>query len=185
MISVKGGRMSKRAGNVVTLQEVVDEVGKDATRFFFALRSPGAHFEFDLDLAKKQAADNPVFYVQYVHARCCSIFRESEKKGWRWNNTDWEPPNNDLEIAPAEKDVLLHMAAFPNVVEICAKDFSNHHLTVYLLELAGKFHSFYETCHVLVDDPQVRSFRLGIVEAIRKRVAQGLDLLGVSAPDKL
>lgn len=185
MISVKGGKMSKRAGNVVTLQEVVDEVGRDATRFFFALRSPGAHFEFDLDLAKKQASDNPVFYVQYVHARCCSIFRECEKKGWGLDMKSLAAPSGKFQGAAAEKDVILHLATFPAVVEACAKDFSNHHLTVYLQELAGKFHSFYETSHVLVDDVAVRNFRLGIVDAIRKRVAEGLDLLGVSAPESL
>ncbi len=182
MISIKGARMSKRAGNVVTLQEVVDEVGRDATRFFFALRSPGAHFEFDLDLAKKQANDNPVYYVQYLHARCCSIFREAEKKGW--GKVDATAPLKE-PLTDIEKETLVHLASFDRVVEICASDKSNHHLTVYLQELAGKFHSFYEKCHVLVDDAGTRAFRLGLVGAIRKRVAQGLDLLGVSAPVQL
>jgi arginyl-tRNA synthetase len=91
LVSIKGGRMSKRAGDMVTLEEVVNDVGRDATRFFFALRSPGAHFEFDLDLAKKQASENPVFYVQYVHARCCSIFREAEKRRMTWVSNPHEP----------------------------------------------------------------------------------------------
>lgn len=183
LVSIKGGRLSKRAGDMISLQEVVDEVGRDATRFFFALRSPGAHFEFDLDLAKKQASDNPVFYVQYVHARCCSIFREAAKRGF---STDFKAGAALKEpVAPAERDVILHLASFQRVVEQCARDFSNHHLTVYLQELAGKYHSFYETCHVLVDDENVRSFRLGLVDAIRRRVAEGLDLLGVGAPDSL
>lgn len=182
MISIKGARMSKRAGNVVTLQEVVEDVGRDATRFFFALRSPGAHFEFDLDLAKKQANDNPVYYVQYLHARCCSIFREAEKRGFKAAD---KPAALKEPLAAIEKDVLVHLASFDRVVEICAKDKSNHHLTVYLQELAGKFHSFYEKCHVLVDDAGTRGFRLGLVGAIRRRVAQGLDLLGVSAPEQL
>jgi arginyl-tRNA synthetase len=185
LVSIKGGRLSKRAGDIITLQELVDEVGRDATRFFFALRSPGAHFEFDLDLAKKQAPDNPVFYVQYVHARCCSIFREAEKRGYSVDPLGWKKLDIKEPVAEAEKAVLLHLASFDRTVELCAKDFSNHHLTVYLLELAGKYHSFYEKCHVLVDDAAVRSFRLGLVEAIRRRVAEGLGLLGVTAPNEL
>ncbi|MFN0117220.1 MAG: arginine--tRNA ligase [Elusimicrobiota bacterium] len=185
LVSIKGGRLSKRAGDMVTLQELVEEVGKDAARFFFALRGPGTHFEFDLDLAKKQASDNPVFYVQYVHARCRSIFREAEKRGLSTDVTFWKNKPLAEKVADAEKDVLLHLASFDKVVELCAKDRSNHHLTVYLLELAGKYHSFYEKCHVLVEDPVTRSFRLALVESIRKRVAEGLELLGVSAPESL
>ena len=185
MISIKGGKtMSKRAGDIVSLQELVDEVGKDATRFFFALRSPGAHFEFDMDLAKKQASDNPVFYVQYVHARCCSIFREAEKKGFKTDAAALTG-GGTVAVTPEEKNVLLHLSAFDRTVEACAKDSSNHHLTVYLMDLAGRYHSFYEKCFVLVDDAAVRSFRLGLIDAIRKRVKQGLDLLGVSAPETL
>jgi arginyl-tRNA synthetase len=185
LVSIKGGRLSKRAGDMITLEEVVEEVGKDATRFFFALRSPGAHFEFDLDLAKKQAADNPVFYVQYVHARCVSIFREAEKRGVSTDLTVWVKDQPKEPLQKSERDVLLHLMSFSTVVSLCARDYSNHHLTVYLQELAGKYHSFYENCTVLVDDPSLRSFRLALVDAIRRRVAQGLDLLGVSAPDKL
>lgn len=185
LVSIKGGRLSKRAGDMITLEEVVEEVGKDATRFFFALRSPGAHFEFDLDLAKKQAADNPVFYVQYVHARCVSIFREAEKRGVSTDLTLWIKDQPKEPLQKSERDVLLHLMSFSNVVSLCARDYSNHHLTVYLQELAGKYHSFYENCTVLVDDPSLRSFRLALVDAIRRRVAQGLDLLGVGAPDKL
>lgn len=185
MVSIMGGRLSKRAGDIVTLKELVQEVGKDATRFFFALRSPGSHFEFDLDLAKKQAPDNPVYYVQYVHARCCSIFREAEKRGFSTDPSAWKKAGFTPSLHEAERTMLLHLMGFDRTVQLCAKDYSNHHLTVYLLELAGKFHSFYEQCPVLDSEPSVRSFRLGLIEAIRRRVAQGLDLLGVSAPDKL
>jgi len=187
MVSIKGGRLSKRAGDMITLREVVEEVGKDATRFFFALRSPGAHFEFDLDLAKKQANENPVFYVQYVHARCCSIFSEAEKRGLSAPPLYWEKESGSFPapLEEAEKDALLQLMSFGKTVELCARDYSNHHLTVYLLELAGKFHSFYEQCRVLEGNPQQRSFRLDLVRAIRDRVKEGLDLLGVSAPEKL
>jgi arginyl-tRNA synthetase len=185
LVSIKGGRMSKRAGDMVTLQEVIDEVGKDATRFFFALRSPGAHFEFDLDLAKKQASENPVYYVQYVHARCRSIFREAEKRGYKTDVLAWKNQPLPEPIHEAEKAVLLHLGNFEHILEMCAADYSSHHLTVYLVELAGKYHSFYEKCMVLVDNDAQRSYRLGLVEAIRRRVAEGLNLLGVNAPDSL
>lgn len=185
LVSIKGGRLSKRAGDMITLRDLIEEVGKDAARFFFALRSPGAHFEFDLDLAKKQASDNPVFYVQYVHARCCSIFQEAKKRGVLTDPLAWQKGQISTPLQPAEKAVLLHLMNFDAVVETCARDQSNHHLTVYLLELAGKYHSFYETCTVLVEEAPLRSFRLDLVDAIRRRVAQGLELLGVSAPEKL
>lgn len=185
LVSLKGGRLSKRAGDMITLREVFEEVGKDAARFFFALRSPGTHFEFDLDLAKKQAPDNPVYYVQYVHARCCSIFREAEKRNMAFDPSAWAKRATPAAFEPEERAVLLHLSSFGRSVELCAKDCSSHHLTIYLLELAGKYHSFYERCHVLVDDPAQRERRLALVEAIRRRVAEGLDLLGVSAPSNL
>ncbi|MCB4756571.1 MAG: arginine--tRNA ligase [Elusimicrobia bacterium] len=185
LVSIKGGRVSKRAGDIVTLREVMDEVGRDAARFFFALRSPGSHFEFDLDLAKKQAPDNPVYYVQYVHARCCSIFKEAEKRGMEADLFGWKKAELNVPLEEAERAVLLQLMDFDRVVQMCARDGSSHHLTVYLLELAGKYHSFYERCRVLEEDPALRSFRLGLIEAIRRRVAKGLDLLGVSAPERL
>ncbi len=182
LVAIKGGRLSKRAGDMVSLRDLFTEVGKDAARFFFALRSPNTHFEFDLDLAKKQASENPVFYVQYVHARCCSIFKEGEKRGF---NTDVSKVSLTGALDPAERAVILHLMNFTHAVEACAKDRSTHHLTIYLMELASKYHSFYEQCMVLVDDEAVRTFRLSLVDAIRKTVATGLSLLGVSAPEKL
>jgi len=185
LVSLKGGRLSKRAGDMITLKEVVEEVGRDAARFFFALRSPGAHFEFDLDLAKKQASDNPVFYVQYVHARCVSLFREAEKRGFSTDLFVWQTADFSSPLHEAERAVFLQLMDFDRVVGLCARDCSSHHLTIYLQELAGKYHRFYEHCHVLDENASVRSFRLALVEAIRRRVAKGLELLGVSAPDKL
>ncbi len=185
LVSIKGGRLSKRAGDMISLREVIEEVGKDAARFFFALRSPGAHFEFDLDLAKKQAPDNPVYYVQYVHARCCSLFREAEKRGFDADPLAWQKLALTTPFHEAERAVLLQLMSFDHVVATCAKECSSHLLTVYLLELAGKYHSFYEQCHVLDENPSLRAFRLGLVEALRRRVAKGLELLGVSAPETL
>lgn len=182
LVSVKGGRLSKRAGDMVTLRELIQDVGKDAARFFFALRSPDTHFEFDLDLAKKQASENPVFYVQYVHARCCSIFKEAEKRGY---NAESAAPGPSFTLESPERAVVLHLMNFEHVVEMCARDRSTHHMTVYLIELASKYHSFYEQCKVLVDDAPLRSFRLKLIDAIRRHVAQGLNLIGVSAPETL
>jgi arginyl-tRNA synthetase len=183
-VSIKGGRLSKRAGDMVSLRDLFTEVGKDAARFFFALRSPNTHFEFDLDLAVKQASENPVFYVQYVHARCCSIFKEAEKRGFSTSLKNVKA-NGLPKLEAAERAVILHLMNFTHAVEACAKDRSTHHLTIYLMELAGKYHSFYEQCQVLVDDENIRTFRLSLIDAIRKTVAKGLLLVGVGAPEKL
>jgi arginyl-tRNA synthetase len=184
LVSIKGGRLSKRAGDMVSLRDLFTEVGKDAARFFFALRSPNTHFEFDLDLAVKQASENPVFYVQYVHARCCSIFKEAEKRGFSTSLKNVKA-NGLPKLEAAERAVILHLMNFTHAVEACAKDRSTHHLTIYLMELAGKYHSFYEQCQVLVDDENIRTFRLSLIDAIRKTVAKGLLLVGVGAPEKL
>lgn len=184
---VRGGKpvaMSTRTGEFVRLTEVVEEVGKDAARFFFALRSPNSQLEFDLDLAKRQASDNPVFYVKYVHARCCSIFREAEKRGVgpAGSIADFSAPN---ALDPAERALLVRLASFPDVLEQCAKDLTPHHMTDFLLKLAGDFHRFYEQCSVLnATDPQ-RLFRLALVDGVRATIKNGLSLLGVDAPETM
>ncbi|HRY30213.1 MAG TPA: arginine--tRNA ligase, partial [Elusimicrobiota bacterium] len=183
---VRGGKpvaMSTRAGEFVTLREVLDEVGKDACRFFFAMRSPDSQLEFDLDLAKKQAPENPVFYVQYVHARCCSIFRESEKRGFFVEDTSrFAPPE---ELAAEERGLLVRLVSYPDVVEQCRRDMSPHHLTTYLLALAGDFHRFYENCRVLDESRKVMLFRLALTDAVRVIIRSGLSLLGVGAPETM
>jgi len=173
--------MSTRSGEFVTLKEVMDEVGKDACRFFFALRSPNSHLEFDLELAKKQAPENPVFYVQYVHARCCSLFREAEKRGVTIGDTAaFSAPK---ELAPRERALLVKLASFPDTLEQCRKDLSPHHLTAYLLSLAGEYHRFYEECRVLGEPADVTAFRLALVDGVRTLIKNGLNLLGASAPE--
>jgi arginyl-tRNA synthetase len=137
--------------------------------------------EFDLDLAVKQASENPVYYVKYVHARCCSLFKEAEKRGFAFTPS----LEGEIVLEPAERAVVLHLMEFERIVELCARDRTTHHLTIYLIELASKYHSFYEKCQVLVDDAVVRSFRMSLVDAIRRHVAKGLNLLGVDAPEKL
>ncbi|HOW27141.1 MAG TPA: arginine--tRNA ligase [Elusimicrobiota bacterium] len=175
--------MSTRSGEFVTLTEVVDEVGRDAARFFFALRSPDSHLEFDLELAKRQAPENPVFYVQYVHARCCSLFREAEKRGIQAADvTDFTVP---ARLSEPERDLLMKLISYPDTLEMCVEDLSPHHLTAYLLGLASEFHRFYEKCRVLSDDAAEARFRLAIVDGTRTIIRNALQLLGVSSPDKM
>jgi arginyl-tRNA synthetase len=183
---VRGGKpvaMSTRSGEFVTLQEVMDEVGKDACRFYFAMRSPDSHLEFDLEKAKKQAPENPVFNVQYAHARTCSLFREAEKRGVPLDGIGAFSSRGSLEAR--ERSLLLRLASYPDVVEQCRKDLSPHHLTAFLLALAADFHRFYEGCRVLGEPPDVAGFRLAIVQGVQIILRSGLSLLGVSAPDSM
>ncbi|MBK8574257.1 MAG: arginine--tRNA ligase [Elusimicrobia bacterium] len=185
---VRGGKpvaMSTRTGEFVRLTEVVDEVGKDAARFFFALRSPNSQLEFDLDLAKREASDNPVFYVKYVHARCCSIFREAEKRGVGHPLPNTAAFSSPETFDPAERAILLRLASFPDVLDQCAKDLTPHHMTDYLLKLAGDFHRFYENCSVLNATEAQRPFRTALVDGVRTTIKNGLSLLGVDAPETM
>jgi arginyl-tRNA synthetase len=175
--------MSTRSGDYVTLREVMDEVGADACRFFYALRSPNSHLEFDLDLAKKQAPENPVFYVQYVHARCCSLFREAEKRGVPTDRLAEFPAPERLE--PAERALLLRLASYPDVVQQCGRDLTPHHITTYLMGLAGEYHRFYESCRVLGEARETTAFRLALADGVRTIIKNGLSLLGVTAPDAM
>jgi len=185
LVSLSRGRklvsMSTRAGQFVTLREVLDEVGTDACRFFFALRSPNSQLEFDLELAKKHSNENPVFYVQYVHARICSIFCEAEKN----NSILIEKADLKLLSTPEERALMKKLAFFDDTILLCCNETSPHHLTRYLLDLAGLFHKFYDTCRVLTDNKQLTSARLMLIKAVRKTMATGLELLGISAPEQM
>ena len=180
---VRGGQpvpMSTRTGEFVTLKEVVDEVGKDACRFFFLLRAPDSQLEFDLELAKKQSSENPVFYVQYVNARCHSIFRESQ------NRTDLNTePDFSLLNTKEERELMKQLSAFCDILALCEKTMSPHHFTAYLIELADTYHKFYEKCRVLGDDSKLTVSRLKLIEAVTIIIKNGLGLLGVSAPEKM
>jgi len=179
-------KMSKRAGEFVRLREVVDEVGKDACRFFFALRTPDSHLNFDLELAKKQSSENPVYYCQYVHARICSIFREAAKQGLYGPQLPLPGPNGRLLDSAEERALLLKIAWFPETLKECEKLLSPHPLANYVLELAGLYHPFYEK-HRVVDprDPEVSRARLLLCAGVRDVIAQGLGLMGVSAPEQM
>jgi arginyl-tRNA synthetase len=179
-------KMSKRAGTFISLREVVEEVGKDACRFFFALRTADSHLNFDLELAKRQSSENPVFYVQYVHARIHSIFRKAAESGLHAAGADLPMPNASGLVEPEERALLLKLAWFPEVLLDCERLRSPHPLANYLLELAGLFHPFYEKCPVVgAADPLVAKARLLLIAGVRDAIREGLSLLGVSAPDPM
>jgi arginyl-tRNA synthetase len=179
-------KMSKRMGTFIPLRELLDEVGKDACRFFFALRTPDSHLNFDLELAKKQSSENPVFYVQYVHARIFSIFRKAAETGLFPAGSDLPMPNARWLTAPEEKALLNKLAWLPEVLLDCERLLSPHPLANYLMELAGLFHPFYEKCPVVTaEDPEQGKARLLLIAGVRDAIREGLDLLGVSAPEKM
>jgi arginyl-tRNA synthetase len=176
-------KMSKRAGTFISLREIVDEVGKDACRFFFALRTPDSHLNFDLELAKKQSSENPVFYVQYVHARIMSIFRKATETGLIGADAALPMPNARYLTSAQERALLLKLSWFPEVLLDAEKLLSPHPLANYLMELAGLFHPFYEHCPVVgAEDPEVGKARLLLIAGVRDVIREGLGLLGVSAP---
>jgi len=176
-------KMSKRSGQYITLRELMDEVGKDAARFFFNLRDPDSTVDFDLDLAKAQSSDNPVYYVQYAHARLCSILRQAEELGY----TETPPSTEDLQRLDSseERDLLKKMADLPGEVIIAARLMEPHRLARYVLDLAGLFHTFYNSQRVLVDDEGLRKARLSLVRAVKQIISNVLGVLGVSAPERM
>lgn len=178
-------KMSKRAGEFVRLKEIVDEVGRDACRFFFAMRTPDSHLNFDLELAKKKTSENPVYYCQYVHARIVSIFSEALKQKVI---TDGEAllPRPELLKEPQERALLLKLAWFHQALRECEKLLSPHPLANYILELAGLYHPFYEHCRVV--DPgalDLSRSRLALCSGVKSAISEGLGLLGVSAPERM
>jgi arginyl-tRNA synthetase len=179
-------KMSKRAGTFVSLRELLDEVGRDACRFFFALRTPDSHLNFDLELAKKQTSENPVYYCQYVHARICSIFREAEKQGLVGPDNPLPGPNGRFLTAPQERALLLKISWFPEVLKTCEELLSPHPLANYVLELAGLYHPFYEKCRVVDPaEPELSRARLLLCAGVRDVIKEALGLLGVSAPEQM
>lgn len=173
-------KMSKRSGQYVTLEELIDEVGKDAARFFFVMRSPDSPMDFDLDLAKSESSENPVYYVQYAHARICSILSVAGAEVPQADKTDLS-----LLGDPAEKALITKIALWPEEVAMAARELSPYRLAYYAKELANSFHSFYNSCKVLTDDEGLRDARLVLVDAARITLRNVLELLGVSAPERM
>jgi arginyl-tRNA synthetase len=183
---LRGGEpvaMSTRAGEFETLGDVVNEVGRDAARFIFLTRHHESALDFDLELAKQKTNDNPVYYVQYVHARISSIVRKAKERGK--NNTAWDDTAIALLVAPEEIDLIKTLARYPEVIRSSAQTMEPHRITFYLMNLASAFHTYYNKHRVLVNDPRVRCGRLNLVLAVQKVIRNGLTLLGVSAPEQM
>ncbi len=187
LVSIKKGdeilKMSKRAGTFYTLRRLVEETSKDAVRFFFTTRSPNTHLVFDIELAKKQSNENPLYYVQYAHARICSIMENSKNKNFNPEDINsfgnYEPTRDD-------KKVIKKIFWFEKILNQCVKDLSPHHITTYLIELAGEFHSYYER-NKIIDETNENSTRarLFILKGIKSSIKKGLELIGVSAPERM
>jgi arginyl-tRNA synthetase len=184
MVTLKRGdeivRASKRTGEMITLRELVDEVGVDACRFFFLSRSADSQMDFDLELAKRQSADNPVYYVQYAHARICSILRLAEERGIDYSGGDVSLLTSDPELA-----LIRKMLQLPEIVELIAQTLEPQHLPYYAMDIATVFHNFYEKCRVVSDDEALTQARLKLVEAARIVLARTLHIMGMTAPDQM
>ncbi len=186
-ILYKGGermQMSTRSGEFVTLRELRHEVGNDAARFFYVLRKCEQHLDFDLDLAKSQSNDNPVYYIQYAHARVCSVLRQLDEKGMPRDALTGSA-NLARLTEPHEQVILYTLSRYPEVLENAALNYEPHQLAHYLRELANDFHAYYNAHQFLVDDAALRDARLNLILAVRQALANGLQLLGVSAPQAM
>ena len=175
-------RMSKRTGTYITLDELIEEVGVDAARYFFVMRSTDSHLEFDLDLAKSQSSDNPVYYVQYAHARICSILEQAKEAV---GTVRASAPNFNVLKEAEELELIRRIADFPGVVSGAAEALEPHRLTTYAGQLASQFHSFYTKCRVLTDEEEIKTARLQLVDATRVTLRNLLGMLGVSAPESM
>lgn len=172
--------MGKRSGDFVTLRELREEVGEDATRFFYVLRKSDQHLDFDLDLAKSRTNENPVYYIQYAHARVCSVYAQCNADVARLAAADVSPLT-----AEAELELLQKLSEYPEVIDGAAREFAPHLIAFYLKDVAALFHSYYNATRFLVDDAAVRDARLALAGAVRQVLANGLALLGVKAPEKM
>jgi len=173
-------KISKRAGSYVTLRDLIDEVGCDATRYFLAARHPDSQLVFDIDLAKSQSNDNPVYYIQYAHARINAVLSQ-----WGGDRRQLHSVALGALESDYEKVLLQHMIDFPQVIEQAAQDLAPHQIAVYLKTLAADFHSYYNASRFLVDDEAVKLARLALIDALAQVIRNGLALLGVSAPEKM
>lgn len=176
----KKAPMSTRSGEFVPLRELREEVGKDAARFFYVMRKSDQHLDFDLDLAKSQSNENPVYYVQYAHARICSVLTQ-----WGGDIATLMDANTDVLVTPAELALLQRLIDFPELIETAAQEYSPHLIAFYLRELASEFHSYYNSTHFLVPEIALLEARLSLILSIRQVLRNGLELLGVSAPEKM
>jgi len=184
---MRGGeevKISKRSGEYVTLRDLIDEAGRDAVRFFLVSRKADTEFTFDIDLARSKSEDNPVYYVQYAHARVCSVLRQADLPAadapMRMREADLSALASPYEVA-----LLRRLADFPEELANAARDLAPHQVTFYLKDLAQEFHSYYNAERFLVDDASVRASRLALVVATGQVLKNGLAVLGISAPEQM
>ena len=176
-------RMGKRSGEFISLEEVLEEVGRDAARFFFLMRKSDSHLDFDLDLAKRQSSDNPVFYVQYAHARVASVFEQAARHGIDLHRRD-QVSVERLALAE-ELELIRTMIQFNDILEESVRELEPHRMIFYLLDLAGEFHRYYNHVRVITDDLELSRARLLLIESVQKTVRRGLEILGIEAPTKM
>jgi arginyl-tRNA synthetase len=188
MVTVmRGGaevKLSKRAGSYVTLRELLDEVGRDATRYFLVARKSDSQLTFDIDLARSRSNENPVYYIQYAHARVASVFRQLAEKGYVWD-ADNGKRNLSKLTESHEQALLVSLSRFPEMVDIAARNLEPHLIAQYLRELANDFHTYYDAHHFIVEDAPLRDARLTLITATQQVLKNGLALLGVSAPESM
>jgi arginyl-tRNA synthetase len=188
MVTVmRGGeevKLSKRAGGYVTLRELIDEVGRDATRYFLIARKADSQLVFDIDLARSQSNDNPVYYIQYAHARVCSVLRQLVERGLTWDRANGLARLTRLDNEH-EAALMQELARYPEIVEAAAQNLEPHLVAQYLRELANALHTYYHAHPFLVDDADLRDARLALIVAVRQVLANGLDVIGVSAPESM
>jgi len=181
----RGGQkvqMSTRSGSFVTLEDLRKEVGNDAARFFYILRKSEQHMDFDLDLAKSKTNENPVFYIQYAHARICSVFRQANEKGFESNLKE---ANLSLLTEEVEKNILRELSRYKSVIESAAIQYEPHQLAYYLRDLATQFHSYYNACTFILEDQDLTQARLSLIHAAKQILRNGLSILGVGAPESM
>jgi arginyl-tRNA synthetase len=176
--------MSTRSGDFVTLRQLREEVGNDAARFFYVMRSNDQHLDFDLELAKSRSNDNPVYYIQYAHARVCSVFRQLEEKSLSWDEKNGTA-NLDRLTEAHEKALMTTISRYSEVIDLAATNRAPQHLVNYLREIANEFHGYYNAHTFIVDDSAIRDARLALITAARMVIASGLAIIGVSAPEAM
>ena len=182
---MKGGeevKLSKRAGSYVTLRDLIEEVGRDATRYFLASRQPGSQLTFDIDLAKSQSNDNPVYYIQYAHARVCSVERKLQEEDISINHAE---ADLTLLTEDTEKALLKTLAHYPIMITSSANKLEPHNIANYLRDLAGEYHSYYNAHKVIIEDSALRNARIALSLATKQVIANGLNIIGVSAPEQM
>jgi arginyl-tRNA synthetase len=176
-------RMGKRTGEFIALEEVIEEVGRDAARFFFLMRKSDSHLDFDLELAKRQTSDNPVFYVQYAHARVASIFAQAAKSGVELGARDAVQVER-LGLAE-ELELIKKIIQFNDVLEESVRELEPHRMVFYLSDLAGEFHRYYNRHRVITEDAELSRARLLLIENLQTTIRRGLEILGIDAPLKM